>query len=138
MKDPVAEAVDILTRAGVPFELESASIRVPPEAPDGFEVWMGPGGQVAYEGWHTAFDDPEQALACFLMGLTDGVRLRVTLRGGRACKWSVETRDGLLLGSVGLLFFPFWRRRALVTKANRRPIATLRESPPSSGPRSPA
>lgn len=140
MKDPIAEAVDILTRAGVPFLREGASLRVPPETPDGFEVWMGPGDawQVAYEGWHEDFQDAEQALACFLTGLTDAVRLRVVRRGGKACRWTVETREGEPIGAVGLLAFAFWRRREVAELRNRRPISTLRGSPPGAAPRSPA
>jgi hypothetical protein len=138
--DPVTEAVDLLARAGVPFVREGAGLRVPPEAPDGFEVWIGPGDawQVAYEGWHADFRDAEQALACFLMGLTDGVRLRVTLRGGEAHAWTVESREGVRLGTVGRIFFAFWRRAEERTLSNRRPISTLRESPPGAAPRSPA
>lgn len=136
--DPVARAADVLTKAGVSFAREGASLRVPPEAPDGFEVWIGPGDawQVAYEGWHADFQDPEQALACFLTGLTEGVRLRVTLRGGKAHAWTVESRDGARIGTVGRIAFAFWRRPETRTLSNRRPISTLRESPPGAAPRS--
>jgi hypothetical protein len=125
--DPVAAAAAALDRAGVPHLREGAALRVPPEAPDGFEVWIGPGDawQVAYDGWHADFRDAEQALACFLMGLTDGVRLRVTLRGGTAHKWEVETRDGKTLGAVGRVAFAFWRRREVAVRGNRRDAQSL-------------
>jgi len=139
VNDPVSAAAEALDRAGTRYLREGASLRVPPEAPDGFDVWIGPGDawQVAYDGWHADFQDPEQALACFLMGLTDGVRLRVTRRGGRPHAWSVETREGKTIGTVGLLWFAFWRRKEVVVLSNRRPISTLRETRPGEAPRTP-
>ena len=133
MRDPLGAAAEALDAAGVGYAREGASLRVPPEGPDGFEVWIGPGDawQVGYEGWHAEFQDPEQALACFLMGLTDGVRLRVTRRGGKANKWAVETREGRTLGVVGLIGFAFWRRREVVVLQNRRSIAALRPVRPA-------
>ncbi len=129
--DPAAEAAGILERAGVPFAREGTAVRVAPAAPDGFEVWIGPGNawQVAYEGWHDDFADPRQALGCFLLGLTEAVRLRVTRRGRTACAWTPETREGdrwNAVGTVGLIFFPFWRRKEAVVLQNRRPISPLR------------
>jgi hypothetical protein len=126
--DPRAAAAERLDAAGVPHVRDGAFLRVPPEAPDGFEVWIGPGDawQAGYEGWHAEFQDPEQALACFLMGLTDGVRLRVTRRGGQADQWAVETREGKTLGIVGRVGFAFWRRREVVVLQNRRPASALR------------
>jgi hypothetical protein len=126
--DPVVEAAAVLARAGVAGAQEGAGLRVRPEGADGFEVWIGPGSawQVAYEGWHADFADPEQALACFLLGLTEGVRLQVTRRGGRAQAWSVELRDGdawRSIGRVGRIFSPFWRRKDVVTLRNRRLIS---------------
>ena len=125
--DPVAEAAGVLERAGVAHAREGAALRVPPEGPDGFEVWIGPGDawQVAYEGWHDDFRDPEQALSCFLMGLTEAVRLRVTRRGATACAWTPEARHGdrwETVGTVGLVLFPFWRRKEIRVLQNRRPI----------------
>ncbi|HEX7898948.1 MAG TPA: hypothetical protein VF950_14390 [Planctomycetota bacterium] len=127
MNDPVAAAAEALDRAGAPYLREGAALRVPPETPGGFEVWIGPGDawQVAYEGWHADFADPEQALACFLMGLTGGARLRVTRRGGRAHKWQVETREGTPLGAVGRIAFAFWRRPEVVVLENRRDAQSL-------------
>jgi hypothetical protein len=142
MRDPVAEAVDVLARSGVPFVRDGASLRVAPEGPEGFEVWLGPGAawEVAYEGWHAPFADPEQALACFLLGLTEGVRLVVTRRGGAAQAWTVELREGeswRTIGRVGRIFPPFWRRKDVVVLRNRRAIARP-QSPPGEAPRSPA
>jgi hypothetical protein len=126
--DPRAAAAETLDAADVPYVRDGSFLRVPPEGPDGFEVWIGPGDawQVGYEGWHAEFKDPEQALACFLLGLTDGVRLRVTRRGGKANKWAVETREGKTLGIVGRVGFAFWRRREVVVLQNRRPPSALR------------
>ncbi len=142
MRDPVAEAVDVLTRSGVPFLREGAALRVEPDGPGGFEVWLGPGDawEVAYEGWHAPFADPEQALACFLLGLTEGVRLRVMRRGGAAQAWTVEVRDGdawRAIGRVGRIFSPFWRRRDVVVLRNARSISRP-QIPRGEAPRSPA
>lgn len=125
--DPVAEAAGVLDRAGLPYAREGKALRVAPEGPEGFEVWIGPGNtwQVAYEGWHTEFEDPQQALSCFLMGLTEAVRLRVVRRGGSTCTWTPETREGgdwRAVGTVGRILFPFWRRKEVVLLQNRRPI----------------
>lgn len=125
--DPAAEAAGILDRAGIPYAREGRALRVAPADPEGFEVWIGPGNawQVAYEGWHDDFQDPEQALSCFLMGLTEALRLRIVRRGGSACAWTPEMRDGegwKAVGTVGRIFVPFWRRKEVVVLQNRRPI----------------
>lgn len=138
--NPVDEAAGILSRAGIPFAREGAGLRVPPEDAAGFEVWMGPGDawQVAYEGWRADFGDAGQALACFLTGLTEAVRLRVTRRGGKAHAWTVETREGERVGTVARIAFAFWRRPETALLGNRRPISALRGNPPGEAPRSPA
>jgi hypothetical protein len=110
----------------VAFRREGGAIVVDPASPEGFQVSLSSDGTrhlVHYEGWHEDFSDADQALGCFLSGLTTAVRLRVTRRGGRPCAWTVEVREGAgwkAAGAVGLLFFPFWRRKEVVTLQNRR------------------
>ena len=74
------------------------------------------GYTVYFEGWHEDVGSEEEALNLFAMGLSDSTRLRVTSRGAKDHCWTVETREGdsWATGSTtGLLFFPFWRRKAV-------------------------
>jgi hypothetical protein len=77
---------------------------------------------VYYEGWHDEFDDDEEAIKCFMLGLTPVVRLKVTRRGGTAHKWTVYVDAGRKhegFSTVALMFFPFWRKGEIVTLQNR-------------------
>ena len=107
------------------FRREGNRLEVDPASPEGFQVSIASeGGRhlVHYEGWHEDFADADQAMGCFLSGLTAGVRLKVTKRGDSPHLWTVEVREGegwKPAGTVGLLFFPFWRRKTVVTLQNR-------------------
>lgn len=109
----------------VQFQRDGETVEVPPSSPDGFHVSISSerGTRlVSFEGWHEDFDTDEEALNCFMSGLTPSVRLRVTRRGDRDHKWVLEIREGDRwnpAGAVGLIFFPFWRRRRIVTLQNR-------------------
>jgi hypothetical protein len=109
----------------VPFRREGARIEVAAAGPEGFEVSiaaLGDGQIVHYGRWHERFTDPEQATGCFMLGLTPGARLQVTRRGGLAHAWTVEVRGRAgwnRVGTVGLLLFPFWKRKEVVTLQNR-------------------
>jgi hypothetical protein len=109
----------------IPFLREGNAITVDPASPEGFQVSLSSDGArhlVHFEGWHEEFTDAEQALGCFLSGLTRAVRLRVSRRGGRAHAWTLEVREGEAwkpAGTVGLLFFPFWRRKEVGVLQNR-------------------
>ena len=116
----------------ITYEADDRSIAVPPASPEGFTVSLeleGPGCIVFYEGWHQHFESEEEALNCFGLGLTSACRLRVYRRGGRAYRWTMQyLKEGRWWfgGTVGLLFFPFWRRREVVVLRNDRiPIAEL-------------
>ena len=95
-------------------------IRVLPSESGGFPVTLFERQEgattVYYADWHEDFDREEEAhaLNCFAMGLSDFARLKVASAGDVDYKWTLETRQGdkwISHGMVGLLFFPFWRRR---------------------------
>jgi hypothetical protein len=86
------------------------------ESPAGFCVWIqerSDGCTVGFDGWHEEFTDGDEALDCFVFGLSTACRLRVFSRGSVDYKWQVLRRvDGQWVSEseTGLLFFPFWRR----------------------------
>lgn len=104
---------------------EGGRIEVPAAGPEGFEVSLFSAGRrhiVHYDRWHEDFAEAEEAMACFMAGLTAAVRLKVTKRGECAHLWTVEVREGdgwKAAGTVGQVFFPFWRRKEIVTLQNR-------------------
>lgn len=105
-----------LCEKGIRFEEYDTSLAVKAQRVDGFDIVVTEGhGEttVFYEGWHEHFTSEEEAVKCFLFGLTSKCRIRVTERGGKPHKWTLEAQeDGkwVSYGSTGLLFFPFWRR----------------------------
>ena len=104
----------VLTERGIPFSEEPSSITVKAKVPSGFDVSMHEGEEttVVFEGWHDHFSDPEEAVRCFLAGLSQNCRIRVTERGGKPHNWVLERlRDDQWVpySSTGLLFFQFWR-----------------------------
>jgi hypothetical protein len=107
----------VLAERGISFVEESSSITVKAKGPTGFDVSLqdGEDGEetaVFFEGWHAHFSDPEEAVRCFLAGLSPQCRIRVTGRGGEPHYWVLERqRDNQWVpyGAVGLLFFQFWR-----------------------------
>jgi hypothetical protein len=100
------------------------TVRVEPPTPDGFPVSLTEGtGQwvVGLGGWNEHFESEDQALNCFAFGLSDRCRLRVHYRGSFPYRWTVEERiadDWREDSTVGLLFFPFWRRLRVVYRQN--------------------
>ncbi len=121
--DRVAE--ELARFPAIRFRRDGDSIGVDAASPEGFQVSFSSDGRrhlVHYEGWHEDFADADQAMGCFMSGLTAAVRLKVTRRGGHAHLWTVEVREGegwKAASSVGLVFFPFWRRKEVVTLQNR-------------------
>jgi hypothetical protein len=104
----------VLAERNVPFVEEPNSITVKAKAPSGFDVSLHEGEEtsVFFEGWHDHFADPEEAVRCFLAGLSPQCRIRVTERGGKPHNWVLERRKDdqwLPYGTTGLLFFQFWR-----------------------------
>lgn len=97
---------------GVRFTDAGGRIIVHPSNANGFDVTIDAGLTVAFDGWHEQFTSPTDALNCFAFGLSDRCRLKVTLRGLLAHKWTVESLDGgrwVEHSTTGLLFYPFWR-----------------------------
>ena len=98
------------------YECSGSSISVFPSSENGFTVELSVNHDsytVSFEGWHEDFDDEEEALNCFVFGLSDECRLKECRRGRFAYKWTVESRqDGKWLedGTTGLFLFPFWKK----------------------------
>jgi len=77
---------------------------------------------VFYDGWHAHLSDAQEAVDCFLFGLTPQCRLRVTEYGSSPYKWTMEwLTDGQWQGdsTTGLLFVPFWRKKSISFMCNR-------------------
>lgn len=89
--------------------------------PDGFDVSITESLTVGYDGWHQHFDSEDEALACFAFGFSDQCRLKVTLRGKFAHKWTMESLQNgewVETSTTGLLFFPFWRAPRIEYRQN--------------------
>ncbi len=112
---------DILTRlqkyTGYEVSRDATSLSVCCDNPESVEVsiWeAGDGFQVGIGGWHEHFDNLQDALNCFGFGLSEGCRLKVTMRGSTECAWTVQSRESgewVDDTTTGLLFVPFWRRK---------------------------
>jgi hypothetical protein len=114
---------------GLRFSETSGSIEVHPRDEHGFTVGLQvePGGfRVHFDGWHEDFHSAEEAVNCFLFGLTPSCRLAVVYRGRMATTWRLEgQRDGEWTtdSETVLLLQPFWRRPRIVYRQNRNRIA---------------
>ena len=101
---------------------EQCSISVTPVG--GFTVWATDNGSsytVGFEGWHEEFESTEEALICFVWGLSTECRLEVTKRGNVTHKWvaqNLENGQWVNTSTTGLLFFPFWRGAKVSHKQN--------------------
>jgi hypothetical protein len=91
------------------------SITVLPLSDQGFTVELTVNGgdeyTVFFNGWHEDFQDSQEALNVFALGLSAECRLREYRRRGFAYKWTLESKEEgeWLKGSTtGLLLFPFW------------------------------
>ena len=90
----------------------NGTIVVHAPSPGGFDVSISEGLVVGFDGWHEHFDAEEKALRCFAFGFSGQCRLKVTLRGQFAHKWTLETLENgqwVEDSTTGLLLFPFWR-----------------------------
>ena len=101
----------------VRYESNVSSITVYPAAADGFSVMLtqnlGNGYTVSFEGWHEDFEDAEEAMNVFALGLSDECRLREYRRGRFPYKWTLESwEDGEWVeqSTTGLFLFPFWMK----------------------------
>ena len=108
------------------FTVTGHTLTVKAPVPNGFDVWASDGADivVGYDGWHEHFglDQEDEARRCFIRGLTDEVRLKVTLRGRSAHVWTVETLDDggtwLAESTTGTLSLAFWRPRRVEYRQN--------------------
>lgn len=108
----------------VVYRIEAGTITVEPTHPDGFPVSVTEGAGswlVRFAGWHEEFTTADEAVACVAFGLSDRCRLCIHYRGEMAHRWTLEERtaDGWQAHStVGLLFYPFWRRARVEYRQN--------------------
>lgn len=119
------------------YETAGNRISIEPLTSDGFSVWFiekNPGYTVGFDGWHEEFENQEEALNCFAFGLTDQCRLKVVLRGNKACSWELQSKveDQWRSDSVtGLFLIPFWRKKRIEYLSN--PIIEISEPAFSAG-----
>ena len=100
------------------YESDGNSISVLPNNAHGFNVTLMQNSATSYtvffNGWHEDFEDVEETVNVFGLGLSNECRLKEYRRGNFAYKWTVETlEDGQWLehSTTALLLFPFWRKR---------------------------
>ena len=108
----------------VQLSSDARGVSVKPALPNGFEVSLMEDAHetfVFFEGWHEHFSSAEEAVKCFLFGLSPRCRIRVQRRGGYPYRWTLEGYEDekwVAYGQTGLIFFPFWRRPEVVYLQN--------------------
>jgi hypothetical protein len=116
----IAEIIDRIRKyPSLDYTADENSISIQPADAQGFpvELLQHSWGYAVYFGeWHEEFksSDMDEALDCFMLGLSESCRLKVDARGGFPYRWTLEAKhdDRWVAGSeMGLFFFPFWRRR---------------------------
>ena len=91
----VSEVVGLLKKyPQINYERRDDSVLVPPATPEGFavtieQIWEGHFA-VSYGGWQKDFDILEEAVDCFLMGLSNRCRLKVESKGSKPVRWTLE------------------------------------------------
>jgi hypothetical protein len=106
------------------YEKKFDSITVEPVSEDGFPVSLfidSDEFMVCLDGWHEHFKSEEEAIACFLFGLSDKARIKAIRRGNFEHHWTLEylIDDRWLAHSVvGLIFFPFWLKSQVIFRQN--------------------
>ncbi len=103
------------------YEIKENSITVFPASDSGFEVTFyawDPNSyepyEVHFDGWHEHFVDKDEALNCFVVGLTSECRVKELSRGQKIYKWTLEyVEDGSWKtdSTTSLVFFPFWKKK---------------------------
>ena len=76
---------------------------------------------VACEGWHEHFTNEDEAFACFAVAISDQCRLKVSSRGEKAHKWTMEVQDGaewIATSTTGFVFYPFWKQQRIEYRSN--------------------
>ena len=77
----------------VEFEENENSIVIYPASENGFEVSLfinDEGFTVYFNGWHERFESENEALECFVFGLSTDCRLKEFRKGLTAYKWTLE------------------------------------------------
>jgi hypothetical protein len=91
----LSEVVDLLKKyPQIKFERRDDSVLVPPAGPEGFpvmieQIWEGHYA-VSFGGWQQDFSNLEDAVACFVKGLSNQCRLKVESKGNKPVRWTVE------------------------------------------------
>jgi hypothetical protein len=89
------EVLDLLKKyPQIKFEQRDYSVLVPPAGPEGFpvlieQIWEGHYA-VSFGGWQQDFSNIEEAVACFVMGLSNHCRLKVESKGKKPVRWTLE------------------------------------------------
>ena len=102
----------------IDYEYSDDSIIVIPQGKNGFPVSLKVHDDnhftVGFDLWHEEFDNEDEALKCFTFGFSRECRLKITKRGNRAYKWTVEYKDSESWkedSTTGLFIFRFWRKK---------------------------
>lgn len=99
------------------FEEGQDYISFLPSSENGFTVTMMDGLNVFFNGWHQHFVEEEDALNCFLKGLSTDYRLKECRRDDAAYQWTLEYReDGRWekhSTSFNLNYFFVWKKKSV-------------------------
>lgn len=117
------------------FEAGNSWIRYLPSTDDGFEVAFEISKEdyvVMFDGWHDRFDEEEEAIDWFVLGLSEDCRLKITAKGNQPFRWVVEARiddesfaPACIMGTVPLFF---WRRSTVEYRQNHLAIERKQEN----------
>ena len=101
----------------VTYQVKKNELAVRPSSETGFAVTFSDCDNqfvVTYGGcWHEHFNDLEEAIKCFIFGLSSKCRLKVESKGTFEFRWTLQSRidDAWSDANViGLFFYPFWRK----------------------------
>ncbi len=74
--------------------------------------------------YHEHFKEAEEAIKCFMFGLSNKCRLKVEYCGGKAYKSIIEYKDDngewKVDSETGALFKPFWKKKSVKYLQNNR------------------
>ncbi len=100
----------------VSYDLEDNFILIKDNRKSGFPVTLkvekGDSFIVTYALWHEKFNKQEEALDCFVFGLTNQCRLKLTKKGNRIVKYTVQNKEDkkwLDDSTTGFIDIAFWK-----------------------------